>query len=126
MMYLDVSLHTKIVVGLIGLFFIGYIIYLLYKKKLSESFALGWIFVTIIAISNVLFDSLLKYVVEFTGVKFGALAISLFAFVFIFAMLIIFSIKISTLSIQNKKLAQYVGLLELKMDQIDSKKALNK
>ena len=125
MMYLEVSLHTKIVVGLIGLFFIGYIIYLLYKKKLSESFALGWIFVTIIAISNVLFDSLLKYVVEFTGVKFGALAISLFAFVFIFAMLIIFSIKISTLSIQNKKLAQYVGLLELKMDQIDSKQALN-
>ena len=124
-MYLDVSLHTKIVVGLIGLFFIAFIIFLLYKKKLSESFALGWIFVTIIAVSNVLFDSLLKYVVEFTGVKFGAFAISLFAFVFIFAMLIIFSIKISTLAAQNRKLAQYIGLLELKIDQIDAAQSVN-
>ena len=118
-MNIEVTLHTKIVVSLIGLVFIGYIIYLLYKKKLSESFALGWIFITIIAVSNVLFTSLLKYVVEFTGVTYGAFAISLFAFVFIFAVLIIFSIKLSALTAQNRKMAQYIGLLEARVESLD-------
>ncbi len=117
--YLDVSLHTKMLVSLIGLLFISYIIYLLYNKKLTENFALGWIFITSLAMISVIFHPVLKYIAIFSGIKFGALAISLFSFVFIFAMLILFSIKISMLTAQNKKMAQVIGLLEMKIHQLE-------
>ena len=120
--YLEVTLRTKVLVSFIGLMFIGYIIYLLYKRKLTENFALGWIFVTVAAVSSVLFHSVLKYLAEFSGIRFGALAISLYGFVFIFAMLIIFSIKLSTLTSQNKKMAQLIGLLQMKLDRFESEK----
>lgn len=117
--YLEVSLRTKMLVCVIGLIFIGYIIYLLYKRKLTENFALGWIFITLAAVSSVMFHSVLKYLTVFSGIKLGALAISLYSFVFIFAMLIVFSIKISTLTSHNKKMAQTIGLLEMKINQLD-------
>ncbi|MBN1559739.1 DUF2304 domain-containing protein [candidate division KSB1 bacterium] len=117
--YLEVSLRTKMLVSFIGLLFIGYIIYLLYNKKLTENFALGWIVITLAAMSSVIFHAVLKYLAIFSGIKFGALAISFYSFVFIFAMLILFSIKISLLIAQNKKLAQTIGLLEMKIDQLE-------
>lgn len=112
MTYLDVTLRTKIVVGLIGLAFVAYIISLVYKKKLSENFALGWIFITAVAVSSVVFHPVLKYTAVLTGIKQGAIAVSLFAFVFIFAVLIVMSIKLSALTTQNKQMAQKIGLLE--------------
>jgi hypothetical protein len=117
--YLEVSIRTKMLVSLIGLLFIGYVIYLLYNKKLTENFALGWIFITLVAVSSVIFHSVLKYLAIFSGIKFGALALSLYSFVFIFAMLILFSIKISLLTAQNKKMAQTIGLLEVKIHHLE-------
>jgi hypothetical protein len=114
----EVSVRAKVFVCLIGLCFIGYIVYLLYKKKLTENFALGWIFITMMAVSSVIFHSVLKYLSLFSGIKLGAVAISLYTFVFIFTMLIVFSIKISMLTAQNKKMAQLIGLLEMKIDQL--------
>ncbi|RPI01773.1 MAG: DUF2304 domain-containing protein [Calditrichaeota bacterium] len=118
--YLEVTLRTKLLVGFFGLFFISYIIYLLYKKRLTESFALGWIFITIAAVSSVIFHSLLRYIALFSGVRQGALAILLYGFIFIFAMLIIFSIRISALTLQNKKMAQIIGFLEMKINRLES------
>lgn len=122
MTYLDISFRSKIIVALIALLFIIYIIYLLYKNKLSANFALGWIIVTLVATSGIIFHSVLKSITFFSGVQSGANTLTLYAFVFVFAVLIIFSIKLSTLHSQNKILTQQVALLKTKLEHIESGK----
>ncbi len=117
--YLEVTLRAKIVVSLIGSAFLVYIIYLLYKRKLTENFALGWITATLAAVSVVVFHPLLKYLTIFSGIRIGALAVILYAFVFILAVLIAFSIKISVLTQQNRRLAQTVAFLQMQLEKLE-------
>ncbi|MDZ7316699.1 MAG: DUF2304 domain-containing protein [candidate division KSB1 bacterium] len=116
--FLDVTLRAKLIVGGIGIIFIVFLLFLLYKKKLTANFALGWIGITLLAVSAVIVPSLMKFLTRFSGVRFGALAVSLYAFVFIFAVLIIFSIKISQLSQQTRKAAQMLGILEMEIERL--------
>ncbi len=116
---LDVSHQTKIVITIIGLGFIFFNIWLVYRRKLSENMALGWSAITIISVTVVLSGPILSHFVRITGIKSGAVAISMAAFAFIFAILILFSIKMSTLTNQNRKLAQQTGLLEQKIDKLE-------
>lgn len=123
MKYLDISFRSKIIVAVIAFLFIIYIISLLYKNKLSANFALGWIVVTLIATSGIVFHSVLKYITFFSGVQSGANTLTLYAFVFVFAVLIIFSIQLSTLHSQNRKLTQQIALLQTKLEKLQSGKS---
>ena len=123
MKYLDISLRSKIIVAVIALLFITYIISLLYKNKMSASFALGWIIVTLIATSGIVFHPVLKFITFISGVRSGANTLTLYAFVFIFAVLIVFSIQLSALYSQNKKLSQQVALLRTKLEKIKPENA---
>ncbi|NLP11042.1 DUF2304 domain-containing protein [bacterium] len=115
---LNITPQSKLIIVVLGCLFIGLILSLLYRRKLSENLALLWIFVTIMVEIVLLWDRLLLVVTRLTGARFGALAVSMLAFVFIFAMLIAFSVKVSTLSIQNRRLAQEMALLEQKVDKL--------
>ena len=111
---LDISLRGKICVGIIGLFLIVFIIWLVYKRKLSENLALLWIFTTLIGVFLVNFESLLFIAAKLSGIKTGALAIAMMAFVFVFAALIIFSVKLTSLTNKLRRLTQHVALMDIK------------
>ena len=97
-----------------GLLF--FIFNLVRKRKLKEKYALLWLIVGFVLFILAAFQNLLVWITHIFGIR---LPINLLFFLGIFFIILInihFSIVVSNLSEQNKKLAQKLALLELNSD----------
>ncbi|MCH7679903.1 DUF2304 domain-containing protein [candidate division KSB1 bacterium] len=99
------------------------IVELVRKKKLMEKYSLIWIFSTVILITLSLWRNFLERLADFLGIYYAPTALFIVLSFCGLGLLIHFSIAISTLTEQNKILAQEVALLKNEVQTINESEA---
>jgi hypothetical protein len=91
------------------------------RRRLMERYALLWLFSTIVLLGLAVWKQLLERVATAIGIFYAPSALFVVAFGFILVMLLHFSLVISRLSDQTKVLAQRVGLLQQRLDELEGR-----
>jgi hypothetical protein len=91
------------------------------RRRLMERYALLWLFSTVVLLGLALWKQLLERVATAIGIFYAPSALFVVAFGFILVMLLHFSLVISRLSDQTKVLAQRVGLLQQRLDEVEGR-----
>lgn len=89
-----------------------FVVELVRKKKIKEEYSLLWIFSSLLFVVLSLWREGLEYIAAFMGVAYPPTALLLVLVVAIFLILIQFSVLISKLSENNKRLIQEIALLK--------------
>ena len=98
-----------------------FIFELIRRKKIREQYSLLWLFFSIIFVVLSIWREGLDAFAKLVGIDYAPSALFLLLVLAIFLILIQFSIIISRLSEENKKLSQESGLLKLEIDEIKKK-----
>jgi hypothetical protein len=107
------SIQGIALIDIVGLGLLILILNLIRTKKLHVGFAVIW-FLAITGLMIIIsVPSLLSLLPKVVGATFPASALSLVAFVFIFRVLIFFSVQLSVISARQVELAQAFALKEL-------------
>ncbi|MFO7539696.1 MAG: DUF2304 domain-containing protein [Chloroflexota bacterium] len=107
------SLQGVLLLDLFGLLLIVLLINLVRTRKLHPGFAVIWLLATGLMILIISIPPLMMGVTRAVGATFPASAMTLLAFVLVFAMLIFFSMQLSLLSTRQVEMAQKIALAEL-------------
>ena len=108
------SLQGILLLDLFGLVLIVLIINMVRTRKLHPGFAVIWLLALVGMIIIISIPPLLYFVTQVVvGAIFPASALTLLAFVLVFAMLIFFSMQLSILSARQIEMAQRIALYEL-------------
>ena len=102
-----------IVIDILGLVLLILILNLVRTGKLHVAYGALWSVSTAALLLTVSVPPLLSLVTRLVGAVFPVSALTLLAFVFIFLVLIFFSVKLSALSTRQVELIQSLGLREL-------------
>ncbi len=93
---------------------------LIRKGVLKERYALLWLFSSVVLI----FFSVSRYSLDFfaglLGIYYPPSLLFLLAFVFLLLINLHFSVVLSALTDKNKRLAQDIGILQLKIDEYNN------
>jgi hypothetical protein len=109
------SIQGIILIDVLGLGFILLILNLIRTRKLHVGYAVVWFLAVAGMMLLVSIPPILEFLPRAVGAIFPASALSLLAFVFIFLMLIFFSVQLSVISSRQVALIQAMavrGLLE--------------
>jgi len=105
-----VSLHAKLIITAFAVLNVVFVVELLRKRKLSESYTLMWLFV----IGAVIFFTWAARFLASLTLYFGAITpvstLTLLSLLFILAMLIFFSMKIYKMERLIKEMTQRIAL----------------
>jgi len=107
------SFQGIILIDLMGLGMILWILNMVRAKKLHIGFAAIWFLAIVSMMLIISMPPLLNLLPIVVGAIFPASALSLLAFVFIFLVLIFFSMQISIISARQTELIQILALREL-------------
>jgi hypothetical protein len=107
------SLQGIVLIDLVGLALIILLLNLVRTHRLHVSYAALWLMAVTAVMTIISIPPVLGTVTAAVGAIYPASAISLLAFVFIFIVLIAFSVQLSSLSARLVDLAQAVALKEL-------------
>jgi len=107
------SIHGVIFIDIVSLGFIILVVNLVRKHRLTQGFALIWLFAIVSLMVIVTIPGVMDLITLAVGAIFPASAISLLAFVFIFLMLIVISMHISIISKRQVDLIQSMAIFEL-------------
>ncbi|MDX1521588.1 MAG: DUF2304 domain-containing protein [Anaerolineae bacterium] len=107
------SIQGIALIDLIGLGLIVLILNLVRTKKLHVAYAVIWFLAVVGLIVVITVPPFLALLPKVVGATFPASALSLVAFIFIFLILIFFSVQLSTISARQVELAQALALNEL-------------
>jgi hypothetical protein len=89
------------------------------RRRLMERYALLWLFSSSVLLGLAVWKEALEEVAQAIGIYYAPSALFVIAFGFILVMLLHFSLVISRLSDQNKVLAQRLGLLQQRFDELE-------
>jgi len=105
-------------IGLIGLLII--VLELVRRKKLKEEYSLLWIFTIVVLLAlSIWRDSLLKPIAHALGIVSPPNALFVIGSMFILAILLHFSVVISSFKRKQQELAQKFALLNLRLEQLE-------
>jgi hypothetical protein len=113
----DTRLQIVSVVAMAGLF--GLVFELVRRRRLMERYALLWLFSTAALLALAVWGELLQRIAGALGVAYAPSALFAAALGFVVLLLLHFSLVISRLADQNKLLAQRVGILQRRLDELD-------
>ncbi len=99
-----------------GLF--AFVFELVRRRALMERYALLWLFASAILLALAVWRGLLETVASAVGIYYAPSALFVIAFGFVLVMLLHFSLSTSRLADQNKVLAQRLGLLQERVDEL--------
>ncbi|MDP8200615.1 MAG: DUF2304 domain-containing protein [Candidatus Tenebribacter burtonii] len=88
------------------------------RKKIREQYSILWLFFSIIFVVLSIWREGLDFFARFLGIDYAPSALFLLLVLAIFLILIQFSVIISKLSEENKKLSQEMGLMKLEMEEL--------
>ncbi len=121
-MNLDVNINIIQYIAIAGsVLFILFIIELIRKKALHEAYAILWLVFALVFLSLSIWRKGLEIVSGLIGISYPPAALFLTLMIAMFLILIQFSIVISKLSENNKKISQELGLLKMEMEQLRKK-----
>lgn len=106
------STQGILLLDLIGILFILLTLNLIRTRRLHVVYGVIWLLAVVAMIAIISIPPLLASVTIAVGATFPASAMTLLAFVFIFATLIVFSMQISTIGARQIELAQSIALKE--------------
>ena len=89
------------------------------QRRLLERYALLWMFSACVLLVLSIWTGLLQTLADVVGIKYAPSALFVVAFGFILLLLLHFSVAVSRLADQNKVLAQHVGLLQRRLDELE-------
>lgn len=107
------SLQGIVMIDLAGLALIFLILNLVRSKQLHIGYAVIWFLAVTGSMLIISLPPLLAYLPKIVGAIFPASALSLLAFVFIFLVLIFYSVQLSLISSRQIELIQTLALNEL-------------
>jgi hypothetical protein len=116
-----VSVRGQLFIVTISVLLIIYVLDALRRKKINEEYCLWWICIMIATDFLVLNPPLLLKITHVIGALVPISTLTLFALVFIIAILIYFSMKISILTNQVRSLIQTVSLQKKEMQDMRAK-----
>jgi hypothetical protein len=93
------------------------------RRALMERYALLWMFAAATLLGLAVWRDLLETVSSAVGIYYAPSALFLIAFGFVLVMLLHFSLVTSRLADQNKVLAQRLGLLQQRLDELSTEHA---
>jgi len=116
---IQVNIHRIQYLAIIGsiLMLIG-IVELIRKKRIKEEYALLWLFGGIIFLCFAIWRIGLHHLSYLIGIAYPPATLLLIFVMGVFAILVHYSIVITKLSEQNKRLIQEVGLLKWEIQQL--------
>ena len=89
------------------------------RRRLMERYALLWLLASSVLLLLAVWRGLLNRIAETIGIYYAPSALFVIAFGFILVLLLHFSLAVSRLSDQNKVLAQRLGILQDRIDQLE-------
>ncbi len=112
--------RIQIISILICIFLLAYVFELVRRKHLNEEYSMGWLITGVSMLALSVSDGLIKWVSELVGATLFTSTLFFFGLLFLMVICLHFSIRISALTNQVRKLTQSIGILDLE------KKALEK
>lgn len=110
--------HQRIIAIVISAGLLLLILELVRRRRLMERYALLWLFSMVLLLVLSVWGGLLNSLASALGVSYPPSALFAVAFGVVLVLLIHFSLAVSRLSDQNKVLAQRVGLLQQRLDEV--------
>ncbi|MBP6976738.1 MAG: DUF2304 domain-containing protein [Lentimicrobiaceae bacterium] len=101
-----------------SILFLLLILELIRRKKIREAYSLLWLFFGIVFLFFSIFRSCLEKLANLMGIAYAPAAILILLLMAIIFVLIQFSVILSQLSEQNKKLIQEVGTLKAEIESL--------
>ncbi len=89
------------------------------RRRLMERYALLWLFSTAVLLALSVWRNLLERFADTVGIFYAPSALFAVAFGFVLLLLLHFSLVISRLADQNKVLAQKLGQLQQRVDDLE-------
>jgi hypothetical protein len=93
------------------------------RRRLMERYALLWLFASAVLLGLAVWRDLLETIATAVGIYYAPSALFAIAFGFVLILLLHFSLVISRLADQTKVLAQRLGLLQLRVDELTAELA---
>ena len=97
------------------------ILVLIRTKRIKEEYSLLWLFFGVVFLLVSIFRDALEVISRWTGIAYAPAALFLLLLMAIFFSLIQFSVIISKLTEQNKKLNQEIGMMQLEINELKEK-----
>lgn len=115
------SIQGVILIDLMAIGFIILILNLVRKHTLVIGYALIWILAVAGLMILVTITPLRDLITKVVGAEYPASALSLLAFVFIFSVLIYYSVQLSVMSTRQIELIQTIAVLELSLQEKETR-----
>jgi hypothetical protein len=112
--------RVEFVAIIVSLFLISVIFELIRRRKLGEGYSLLWLFTAVALLILSLWRELLDSLANLIGIFYPPAALFFISFGFILLLLLQFSIIITKLAGENRRLAQRLALLEWQVQQASS------
>lgn len=101
------------------------VIDLIRRGVLKERYSLLWLLASIVLISLSVSRNTLHFLAKLTGIFYPPSLLFIIAFAFLLLINLHFSVVISGLFEKNKRLAQEIGILKLKIEEMYNKESKN-
>jgi hypothetical protein len=118
----DMPLQQKIFAIIVSVALLVFIIELVRRKKLREEYSWLWLLTGAIILILALWYDLLQWVTQLIGAALPTSTLFFLGLVFLILISIQFSVKISELHNQVKNLAQEMGLLKNRIEELGEEK----
>ena len=106
-------------VGLTGLLFI--VLELVRRKKFREEYSLLWIITVVVMLILSIWRDSLKLIARALGVFYPPNALFIVGSMFILAILLHFSVVISSFKTEQQELAQRFAIMDLRLEQLEKR-----
>ena len=103
--------RIKIISILICIILVGYVFELVRRKHLNEEYSMGWLVTGSLMLMLSISDDLLKWISNLMGATLFTSTLFFFGLLFLVVICLHFSIRISALTNQVRRLTQHVGIL---------------
>jgi len=103
--------RIKIIAILISIFLVAYVFELVRRKHLTEEYSMGWLVTGSVMLVLSVFDDVLKWVSQLVGATLFTSTLFFFGMLFLVVICLHFSIRISALTLQVRRLTQNIAIL---------------
>jgi len=111
------TLHQKVFAMFVSLLIFGFILELVRRRRLREEYAVLWLLTGVGLVVLVVWEGLLVSLTWAIGAVLNVTTLFLFAWFFLLAIVLHYSVIISTLTTQVKNLAQEVAILANRVEE---------
>ena len=110
--------RIQVIAIICNLLFFYYVVNLVRRKRIREEYSLLWILFCIVFLVFSIWRNGLEVLASLLGIFYPPMAFLLILILGILSILIHYSVVISELSLQNKKLVQELGILRLELENL--------